>query len=560
MDHARPLVIQRSVPYTVRVALTDEEITQLHDYKNAIAKLRSDETNAEGKQQARQKLAEILKQLMTSDMATRTEEVKTLETRVLKLRTQFNKRQAAQAQIIDLRLKTIQNEIDGLGLNHLLHAEGVGVNSQFIPGGAMSVRGHFDSMVPQPDTGDSDSAFGGGGTGAVPVALIEDSWFGLGGRTEDYEREGVTLPRPTRMEVRYRTVSKATLVALTPEEMADKSQHASQIKVLQSDEGDAAKQAARDALRQILVTMFTRDLSSREKDLMELEARVKKLRGQLDKRIAAQDQIVELQLTTLQNEIDGLGFSEFTSGGGGIEGIPRDGENPVSDELVPRRGTLVKPRPSDVNAPSDDAGLNSNSGGDKRPSNDPIDEDLLPAINKFEESNQERPQGNLIRNHSFDDGSSGWQTGANSSTVEYKIDKKGGVNGTAAARIHKSEDTYFPISEWTKQLRYDGKSPFIELSAMVQARDVRKAVLDVLFLNDKDEWIKHEWAAYIGDQNLDPQPLTHEFKKYSGTVAIPPNTKTIVIGLQDYGPGDIWFDDISAVYQNEAPKQPTNVQ
>ena len=143
--------------------------------------------------------------------------------------------------------------------------------------------------------------------------------------------------------------------------------------------------------------------------------------------------------------------------------------------------------------------------------------------------------------------------------MEYTIDPKGGVNSTPAARIHKTENKYFPISEWTYRLDHDGKSPFIELSAMVKTKDATKAVLDVLFLDEKDKWIKHEWAAYIGEQSNEPKPLTHDFKQYKGTVAIPPKTKTIVIGLQDYGPGDIWFDDVSAVYKREAPAVPNNL-
>lgn len=173
-----------------------------------------------------------------------------------------------------------------------------------------------------------------------------------------------------------------------------------------------------------------------------------------------------------------------------------------------------------------------------------------------------RDAGNLIRNHSFDDdGPAGWSTGAAPASVEYTIDEKGGVNGSPAARIHKTENKYFPIAEWTYQIDHDTQTTakFIELSAMVKTKDARKAVLDVLFLDDKGEWIKHEWAAYIGDPSDDPQPLTHDFQEYKGTVAIPVNTKTIVIGLQNYGPGDIWFDNVGAEYREEAPKEPNNV-
>ena len=117
--------------------------------------------------------------------------------------------------------------------------------------------------------------------------------------------------RPMKAKTVYRTVIEEVRVALSPEELAENQQYESSLKVLKSDEGDAAKETARNTIRQLLVTRFTRDLESREKDLVELETRVTKLREKLNKRTAARDQIIDLQMTTLQNEIDGLGFDGF---------------------------------------------------------------------------------------------------------------------------------------------------------------------------------------------------------------------------------------------------------
>ncbi len=139
------------------------------------------------------------------------------------------------------------------------------------------------------------------------------------------------------------------------------------------------------------------------------------------------------------------------------------------------------------------------------------------------------------------------------------MDKKSGINGSASLRIRKTDNRYFPIAEFTQTINYTGDVPAIQLSAMVKTENATKAILDVLFLDDKGEWIKHEWAAYIGDQNAEPKPLTHDWKEYKGAVAIPAGTKQIVIGLQDYGPGTVWFDDVSAVYLKELPKKPNNV-
>lgn len=333
-----------------------------------------------------------------------------------------------------------------------------------------------------------------------------------------------------------RTVIETIMVPISPEELAEGQEYQAALAALRSeDRTPEQKAAAKEALSKIVEKQFDRDLETREKEVAELEARTKKLRQQFDKRKAAKAEIIALRLQTLQNEIEGLGFPS-------TEGIG----------AVTAPGSVGWPGGVGVPAPynrADDVPFYYPPG-------------VLPATNPLPLFNDDAPRpkpANLLKNPSFEDGPGGWGTGATPETVEYTVSDKGGVNETQAARIHKTANKYFPIAEWTQRIEYDGKSPAIELSAMVKTKDARKAVLDVLFLDDKDEWIKHEWAAYIGDQSDDPQPLTHDFQEYKGTVAIPPNTKTIVIGLQDYGPGDVWFDDVQAVYRSELPKEPNNV-
>jgi hypothetical protein len=190
--------------------------------------------------------------------------------------------------------------------------------------GAVPVFNDFGSTVPHPETG-SPAANPGGRLGVTSDVFIREDRPGVynlvastpGGM--GMSGGGLPSDQPIRIERRYRTVTHQVHVALTPEEIAENEQYESSLKVLRSDEDEAAKQSARDALRQMLVKRFTRDLLSREKDLVELEKRVKKLREQLDKRIATKDQIVELQLTTIQNEIDGLGFDEFQPEGSNVQ-------------------------------------------------------------------------------------------------------------------------------------------------------------------------------------------------------------------------------------------------
>jgi regulator of sigma D len=306
---------------TAFIELTDEELAQHQEYFNAVAVLRSDESSEETRQQAREKLVEICGKMLDADLEDRKEEVTTLEKRVTKMRTQLDKRKAAQDQIIDLKMKTIQNEVDGLGgdsLKPLTSTEPLG-----------SGRGYRNPLIVAPtdttvepvEIARGGLGFGGGRVmgaksarpglpGIARMGTMSDgeSGFGAMGRTE-------LQSRPTKAKTVYRTVIEEVRVALSPEELAENQQYESSLKVLKSDEGDDAKQAARNTIRQLLVTRFTRDLESREKDLVELESRVKKLREQLDKRIAARDQIIDLRMMTLQNEIDGLGFDGFQTSG-----------------------------------------------------------------------------------------------------------------------------------------------------------------------------------------------------------------------------------------------------
>jgi RNA polymerase sigma-70 factor (ECF subfamily) len=60
--------------------------------------------------------------------------------------------------------------------------------------------------------------------------------------------------------------------------------------------------------------------------------------------------------------------------------------------------------------------------------------------------------------------------------------------------------------------------------------------------------ISHEWAAYIGAKEAKDMPAQHDWKEYQGQVKIPAKAKKIQIGLQIYGPGKVWFDEIRAEY------------
>jgi RNA polymerase sigma-70 factor (ECF subfamily) len=158
---------------------------------------------------------------------------------------------------------------------------------------------------------------------------------------------------------------------------------------------------------------------------------------------------------------------------------------------------------------------------------------------------------NLLQNAGIEEGDKSpahWSQGAEVNGVEYIWDKQVGYKSKSSLCLHKTAKRYFPIAEWYQVVARRGDRPEIRVSAQVKAEKVTKAILDVLFLDADDGWISHQWAAYIGDKEPDKPATSHDWKEYSGNVKIPQNTKKIRVGLQIYGPGKLWFDDVRAEY------------
>jgi RNA polymerase sigma-70 factor (ECF subfamily) len=141
----------------------------------------------------------------------------------------------------------------------------------------------------------------------------------------------------------------------------------------------------------------------------------------------------------------------------------------------------------------------------------------------------------------------GWKQGATIPGVEYSWDKNVAHSGKASVRIEKTAKKYFPIAAWTHVMPHEGPTRKLEVRAWVKADQAHKAILDVGF-TDSNEKESHQWAAYIGVKKTGDDPAKHDWTEYRGVVAIPEGTQTLAIGLQVYGPGTVWFDDISAAY------------
>ena len=153
---------------------------------------------------------------------------------------------------------------------------------------------------------DVEAAFYGGPVGGLAAPA---SGFGrfIGRVPPGVKMESDTPLRPRAVR---RTVLETVFEPIPPEEIEAMQKLQAAIQQLKNGGDDAARTAATETIQQQLTTQFEADLKQREKELAEVEQRVKSLREQLDKRKAAQADIINLRLQTLINDANGLGFPD----------------------------------------------------------------------------------------------------------------------------------------------------------------------------------------------------------------------------------------------------------
>jgi hypothetical protein len=123
---------------------------------------------------------------------------------------------------------------------------------------------------------------------------------------------------------------------------------------LKAAKNDAEKTALTKEISQRLDKSFEHDMQRREKEIADVEARVKKLRDQIEKRKKAKDDIISLRLKTIVNEADGLGFPEGADARPGFSWQRDDfrhiGAMPFSfenNDLEPPQGDAPKAAPGE---------------------------------------------------------------------------------------------------------------------------------------------------------------------------------------------------------------------
>ncbi len=170
----------------------------------------------------------------------------------------------------------------------------------------------------------------------------------------------------------------------------------------------------------------------------------------------------------------------------------------------------------------------------------------------------------VLLKDSFETGTTapeGWQSGFEVPGVRYVYDKGRGKTGDRSLSLQKSARRYFPIAQWYRLLPYQGEKQNLQVQCEVRAEQVTKAIIDAQFLDENKKSLGHQWISYIGAKQSGDAPVSHDWKIYSGSATIPGNTKQIVIGLQIYGPGKVWFDDLEvSLTDGEVPAEPDQTE
>ena len=140
----------------------------------------------------------------------------------------------------------------------------------------------------------------------------------------------------------------------------------------------------------------------------------------------------------------------------------------------------------------------------------------------------------------------GWREGASIPGVKYVWSDAVASHGKRSLSLKKTENRFFPIAQWLRTIPYDGGPANVEVCLKAKAAQAQKATVDVQFYDAGGEMIHHEWIAYLGAKEEGDGPADHDWGRYGGVVRVPPATKKIGVALQIYGPGEVWFDELTA--------------
>jgi hypothetical protein len=180
----------------------------------------------------------------------------------------------------------VEERVDPITGNVQRYTKTVGVPVQSDPGQKASSPG-FISRFPNPPMPPGTPALAPfpGQPGPKPELLeLEDGKFKI-----------VTKENPTPEDWQTDAKAKQKLAAAMQ-------------KLKSSDVDEKELEEARNLLGNYLEVQFDHDITKREQQISDLQKQIDKLKSQLDKRRTSKEKMIEMRLTLMENETNGLGF------------------------------------------------------------------------------------------------------------------------------------------------------------------------------------------------------------------------------------------------------------
>ena len=145
-----------------------------------------------------------------------------------------------------------------------------------------------------------------------------------------------------------------------------------------------------------------------------------------------------------------------------------------------------------------------------------------------------------------------WAQGPPVAGVQFLWDQQIAHGGKASLCLKKTAQRYFPIAQWSQSVPVESSSVprKLRVRCWVKADTVTKAIIDINYQGEGQR-PGHSWAVYLGQkQDTDPV-LTHDWKLCEGIAEVPAGISKLGIGLQIYGPGSVWFDDLQVAWVHD---------
>jgi hypothetical protein len=173
-------------------------------------------------------------------------------------------------------------------------------------------------------------------------------------------------PKPELLELEDGKFKIVTKENSTPEDWQANAKARQKLadamqKLQATDVDEKELKEARNLLSNYLEVQFDHDITKREQQISDLQKQIDKLKSQLDKRRTSKEKMIEMRLTMMENETNGLGFPPAWNA------LPSTSGGPAN-YFVPTPNFTQPQQPGYYRAP----GLpDPNYGGAPIPSTDP---------------------------------------------------------------------------------------------------------------------------------------------------------------------------------------------